>query len=52
MENVVLYDILGIGEWKVIDDVVIEFCKFVDVIVVVMDIYSFSLRIVSNILLF
>ena len=52
MENVVLYDTPGIGERKATDDAVTELCKFVDVIVAVMDIHSPSLRTVSNTLPF
>ena len=48
VENVVLYDTPGIGERKATDDAVIELCKFVDVIVAVMDIHSPTLRTVSN----
>lgn len=52
VENVVLYDTPGIGERKATDDAVTELCKFVDVIVAVMDIHSPSLRTVSNTLPF
>ena len=52
VENVVLYDTPGIGERKPTDDAVIELCKFVDVIVAVMDVHSPSLRTVSKILPF
>lgn len=48
VESVVLYDTPGIGERKTTDDAVIELCKFVDVIVAVMDIHSPTLRTVSN----
>ena len=51
VESVVLYDTPGIGERKTTDDAVIELCKFVDVIVAVMDIHSPTLRTVSNQLL-
>ena len=51
VESVVLYDTPGIGERKATDDAVIELCKFVDVIVAVMDIHSPTLRTVSNQLL-
>lgn len=48
VESVVLYDTPGIGERKATDDAVIELCKFVDVIVAVMDIHSPTLRTVSR----
>ncbi|KAL9989316.1 hypothetical protein ACROYT_G003853 [Oculina patagonica] len=48
VESVVLYDTPGIGERKATDDAVIELCKFVDVIVAVMDIHSPTLRTVVD----